>query len=130
MKKREQGIIKPVNKEINEEKLYNFNFVKFFEKSDLDLQSELSQKSIITSSSVPKKPECLLEEEKWEKVMKFLRTNPNLLLKLVPTTLAVDEQGVEKIQRQNFKLNKDLVGFEKHLKIKSSKGKRKITRSK
>lgn len=31
--------------------------------------------------------------------MKFLRANPNLLLKVVPTTLAVDEQGVETMNR-------------------------------
>jgi len=64
--KKEQGIIKPEKVEWDEEKINNFNFVKFFERSELDLRSESSQKTIITSSSVPKKPECLLEEEKWD----------------------------------------------------------------
>ena len=41
--------------EDDEEKMYNFDFVKFFEKSDLDAKSESSQRSFFTSSSVPKK---------------------------------------------------------------------------
>jgi len=105
---------------MDEDKLYNFDFVKFFEKSDLDERSEISQNSFLTTSSVPKKPEWLLEEEKWNKVMKFLRANPNLLLKLVPTTIAVDEQGLEEIQKKNVKLNKDLAKVQKSLRIKSA----------
>ena len=62
----------------------------------------------------------MLEEEKWNKVMKFLRANPNLLLKLVPTTIAVDEQGLEEIQKKNVKLNKDLAKVQKSLRIKSA----------
>jgi len=61
--------------------------------------------------------------------MKFLRANPNLLLKLIPTTLAVDEQGIEKMERQKVKMNQDLIGVQKNLKIKSSKGKRKTSKS-
>ena len=52
--------------------------------------------------------------------MKFLRANPNLLLKLVPTTIAVDEQGLEEIQKKNVKLNKDLAKVQKSLRIKSA----------
>lgn len=46
---------KKVKVEDEEEKLYNFDFVKFFEKSDLDERSESSNRSFLTSSSVPKK---------------------------------------------------------------------------
>lgn len=65
-----------------------------------------------------------MEEEKWAKVMRFLRANPNLLLKLVPTTMAVDEQGVEQIQRHNRNLNKDLKSVQKPTRVKSA-GKKK-----
>lgn len=53
-KRVEQGIKKA---EMDEEKLYNFDFVKFFNKEDLDAQSDVSQHSFLTTSSVPRKPE-------------------------------------------------------------------------
>lgn len=46
---------KKIRVENEEERIYNFDFVKFFEKSDLDDKSETSQNSFMTSSSVPKK---------------------------------------------------------------------------
>lgn len=109
--------------------MYNFDFYKFFEKADLDAISE-SQKSFITTSSVPKKADCFLEEEKWAKVMKFLRANPNLLLKLVPTTMAVDEQGVEELQRLNKNMNIDLDMTQKPVRVKSAGRKKRPISSK
>jgi hypothetical protein len=41
--------------ENDEDRIYNFDFIRFFEKSDLDAKSESSQRSFFTSSSVPKK---------------------------------------------------------------------------
>ncbi|CAI2359262.1 unnamed protein product [Moneuplotes crassus] len=124
-RRKEQGIKK---QEMDEEKMYNFDFVKFFEKSDLDAQSEPSDHSFMTTSSVPRKPHCLLEEEKWNKVMKFLRANPNILLKLVPTTIAVDEQGVEDLQKQSIRMNKDLDGVKRSLRIKSASRKKRLNK--
>lgn len=61
--------------------------------------------------------------------MKFLRANPNLLLKLVPTTMTVDEQGVEDIKKENILLNQDLLNVKKSLRIKSATRKKRISRS-
>ena len=50
-------LILAINSEEEEEnKLYNFDFFKFFEKENLEIKTESSesQKSFITSSSVPK----------------------------------------------------------------------------
>lgn len=71
-----------------------------------------------------------MEEEKWAKVMRFLRANPNLLLKLVPTTMAVDEQGVEQIQRYNRNLNRDLKSVQKPPRVKSAGKKKRPPKSK
>jgi hypothetical protein len=46
---------KKIRVENDEDKIYNFDFIKFFQKSDLDEKSEISQNSFYTSSSVPKK---------------------------------------------------------------------------
>jgi hypothetical protein len=46
---------KKIRVENDEDKIYNFDFIKFFQKSDLDEKSEISQNSFYTSSSVSKK---------------------------------------------------------------------------
>jgi hypothetical protein len=46
---------KKIRVENDEDKIYNFDFIKFFQKSDLDEKSVTSQNSFYTSSSVPKK---------------------------------------------------------------------------
>lgn len=79
---------------MNPDDIYNFDFVKFFEKKNLDDETE-STKTLMTSSTCPKRADCFQEDEKWLKIMKFLRANPNLLLKVVPTTSMIDEQGVQ-----------------------------------
>jgi len=79
---------------------------------------------------VPRKPDCYMQEEKWTLIMKFLRANPNLILKLVPTTMAVDEQGVEEIQKRAFKANKDLDTTQKSIRVKSAVKKKKKIQNK
>jgi len=59
--------------------------------------------------------------------MKFLRANPNLLLKVVPTTLAVDEQGIETL---NNNMNKDLNPVQKEIRLKSAVKRKRINKSK
>jgi hypothetical protein len=70
-----------------------------------------------------------LEEEKWTKVMKFLRANPNLILKLIPTTMTVDEQGVAELESKSKILNKDIQKVQKTLRIKSSHRKKRSIKS-
>ena len=88
----------------------------------MDNKSEISQsqKSLLTSSSVPKKTDFNKDEDKWIKIIKFLRANPNLLLKIVPTTMTVDEQGVEMLHLKDKILNKDLNFATKSIRIKSA----------
>lgn len=73
-----------------------------------------------------------MEEEKWMKVMKFLRANPNILLKLVPSTLAVDEEGIEEMLKLNKNINKDLAicNKDKPQRVKSASRKKKIIKCK
>ena len=54
------------------------------------------------------------------KIIMFLRANPNLLLKIVPTTMAVDEQGVEMLHFKDKNLNKDINFVNKSIRIKSA----------
>ena len=56
--------------------------------------------------------------------MKFLRANPNLLLKVVPTTVTVDEQGVEMLHKRAKHLNKDLSMVQPPVRAKSASRKR------
>lgn len=62
--------------------------------------------------------------------MKFLRANPNLILKLIPTTMAVDEQGVAELESKSKVLNKDIQKDQKSLRIKSSNRKKRSIKSK
>lgn len=57
--------------------------------------------------------------------MKFLRANPNLLLKVVPTTVTVDEQGVEMLHKRSKHLNKDLNMVQQPVRAKTASKKRK-----
>lgn len=56
--------------------------------------------------------------------MKFLRANPNLLLKVVPTTVTVDEQGVEMLHKRSKHLNKDLNLVQQPVRAKTASKKR------
>lgn len=49
--------------------------------------------------------------------MKFLRANPNLLLKVVPTTAVVDEQGVETLNKD---IKKELYPDQQPIRIKTA----------
>lgn len=69
-----------------------------------------------------------MEEEKWNKVIKFLRNNPNLLLKLIPSTMAIDEQGFEELQKSG-KIKKDQIHVKKPIRIKSAARKKKVLKS-
>jgi hypothetical protein len=78
----------------------------------------------MTSSSVPKQADFSGDEEKWSKILVFLRSNPKLLLKVVPS-MPKSKESPPKDKKKHRNLNKDLKDVQPKIRIKSAKYRRK-----